>query len=559
LADAGPGSLRQALATTPTGGTVTFQPGLSGTITLTSAPLAIDHSLTIAGPGAKTLLVSGNQQFTVFLVSSGVTAALADLSIVNGYDTTGLQAGNGGGIANQGTLTVTGCILSGNTAGGYGGGIFNAGTLTVQASTLSDNTVKLGGLPSNGGGGGIYNAAAANLTVINSTLSGNQAFYQGIHYLGSVAEGGGISNAGNLTVINSTVTLNSVGAILATGGGIASRGSLTLTNTIVAGNTEGGDPTIGSGGPDISGAVTQADHNLIGIGDGSTGLVNGQNGNQVGTAAQPLDPKLGPLQDNGGPTPTQALLAGSPAIGAGDPAASPGPTDQRGFLRLSAGHIDIGAYEVPPTSLGKPIFAIGGGAGRVLVYRDADNVLLADFAPYGAAYTGPISVAVGDVNGDGVYDLVTGAATGNPDVHVYDGQAFAKGTFDPTNPNASLIAQWFAYGLNFNVGANVAVGDIEHDGFADIVTGATVGNPDVRVFRGKDIANHTFDPNGASLIAQWFPYALGFNVGANVAVGDVNGDGFADVVTGATAGNPDVRVFSGKDIAQGTFNPTGSS
>jgi hypothetical protein len=211
-------------------------------------------------------------------------------------------------------------------------------------------------------------------------------------------------------------------------------------------------------------------------------------------------------------------------------------------------------------ALGKPVhfFAVGGVPGRVLVYKP-DNTLVADFAPYGPDYTGPVSVAVGDVNGDGVYDLVTGAATGNPDVHVYDGQAFANGTFDNTNPNASLIAQWFAYGLNFNVGANVAVGDIEHDGFAAIVTGATVGNPDVRVFRGKDIANHTFDPNSASLIAQWFPYALGFNVGANVAVGDVNGDGFADVVTGATAGNPDVRVFSGKDIAQGTFNPTGSS
>jgi hypothetical protein len=577
LADAGPGSLRQALATTPTGGTVTFQPGLSGTITLTSAPLTIDHSLTIAGPGAKTLLVSGNHQFTVFRVSSGVVAALEDLSIVNGQGTTDLQVDGGGGIANQGTLTVTGCVLSGNMdANGRGtplqpalqasgGGIFNTGTLTVQASTLSGNmatsTEGEHGIPE-AFGGGIFNAAGANLTVINSTLSGNHASTDtGIHSLqSSVGDGGGIFNGGNLTVISSTLSLNSVGAFYPSGGGISNRGSLTLTNAIVAGNTVGGGFGMDTScGPDICGAVTQANHNLVGIGDGSTGLVNGQTGNQVGTGAQPLDPKLGPLQDNGGPTPTQALLAGSPAIGAGDPVASPGPTDQRGFLRLSGGHIDIGAYEVPPTSLGKPIFAIGGAPGRVLVYRAADNVLLADFAPYGAAYTGPVSVAVGDVNGDGVYDLVTGAAVGNPDVRVYNGQAFAQGTFDPTNPNGSLLAQWFAYGLNFNVGANVAVGAIEHNGFADIVTGATAGNPDVRVYRGQDIADHTFDPSGHSLLAQWFPYALGFNVGANVAVGDVNGDGFADVVTGATAGNPDVRVFSGKDIAQGTFNPAGSS
>jgi hypothetical protein len=163
------------------------------------------------------------------------------------------------------------------------------------------------------------------------------------------------------------------------------------------------------------------------------------------------------------------------------------------------------------------------------------------------------------VNGDGAVDLVTGAAAGNPDVRVYDGVALANGTFDPNNPNASLLAQWFPYALEFNVGANVAVGDIEHNGFADIVTGANAGNPDVRVYRGKDIASGTFDPAGASLIAQWFPYALQFNVGANVAVGDITGDGFADVVTGANAGNPDVRVYNGKDIAQGTFNPVGSS
>jgi hypothetical protein len=203
-------------------------------------------------------------------------------------------------------------------------------------------------------------------------------------------------------------------------------------------------------------------------------------------------------------------------------------------------------------------FAVGGSPGRVLVYKP-DNTLVADFAPYGSSYTGPIAVAVGDINGDGYYDLVTGATVGNPDVRVYDGKAFATATFDPADPDASLIAQWFPYGLNFNVGANVAVGDVEDNGYADIVTGATAGNPDVRVYRGKDIATGTFNPNGASLIAQWFPYALQFDVGVNVAVGDVTGDHFADVVTGATAGNPDVRVYNGKDIALGTFNPVGSS
>jgi uncharacterized protein YkwD len=208
---------------------------------------------------------------------------------------------------------------------------------------------------------------------------------------------------------------------------------------------------------------------------------------------------------------------------------------------------------------GTRLFAIGGSPGRVQVRRDSDGSLVTDFAPYGSSYTGPVSVAVGDVTGDGYLDLVTGAAAGNPDVRIYDGRAIANGTFNPNRPDASLLAQWFPYALQFNVGANVAVGDIEHNGHADIVTGPTAGNPDVRVYRGADIALGHFDPAGASLLAHWFPYALQFNVGANVAVGEVTRDGYADVVTGASSGNPDVRVYRGKDIAKGTFNPNGSS
>ncbi len=204
-------------------------------------------------------------------------------------------------------------------------------------------------------------------------------------------------------------------------------------------------------------------------------------------------------------------------------------------------------------------FAVAGAPGLVQIRRDNDGSLITEFAPYGSGYTGPIRVAVGDVSGDGIPDLVTGAGVGNPDVRVFNGAALENGTFNPANPGASLLAQWFAYGLNFNVGVNVAVGDVEKDGFADVVTGATVGNPDVRVYSGKDIANHTFNPNGSSVVAQWFAYGVNFNVGVNVAVGDVNADGYADVVTGASAGNPHVKVYSGKDIALHTFDPNGGS
>jgi serralysin len=204
-------------------------------------------------------------------------------------------------------------------------------------------------------------------------------------------------------------------------------------------------------------------------------------------------------------------------------------------------------------------FAVGGAPGRVQILRTSDNSVAADFAPYGPAYTDGVNVALGDVNGDGVADIITGAADGNPHVKVYDGKALATGTFNSTNPDASLLVSFFAYGIGFNVGVNVAAGEVLKDGYADIVTGADAGNPDVRVFSGKDIANHAFDPTGNSLLAQWFPYALQFNVGANVAVGDINNDGYADIVTGATTGNPDVRVYNGKDIADRIFDPAGAS
>jgi hypothetical protein len=203
-----------------------------------------------------------------------------------------------------------------------------------------------------------------------------------------------------------------------------------------------------------------------------------------------------------------------------------------------------------------PFFAVGGSPGRVQLHRVSDGSLLTDFTPYPAPYTGSVTVAVGDLNGDGYPDLIVGAASGNPHVKIYDGQAIATGTFDPANPDASLVTQFFAYGTNYDIGINVAVGEVKGDDYLDLITGATAGNPHVKVFDGRDIATGTFDPAhpDASLITSFFAYGLNDNLGANVAAGDVIGDGFADVVTGATAGNPHVKVFSGRDIATGTLS-----
>src|SRR5262249_48980985 len=133
----------------------------------------------------------------------------------------------------------------------------------------------------------------------------------------------------------STITHNAA----VVGGGVAfeafdSSSRDLFRNTIVAGNQA-------ASGPDVNGNVTSLGYNLIGQTDGSTGWLGTDH---TGTGANPLDPQLGPLQDNGGRTPTHALLLGSPAIGMGDPAVQT-TTDQRGSVRVYGHSTDIGAFE----------------------------------------------------------------------------------------------------------------------------------------------------------------------------------------------------------------------
>jgi hypothetical protein len=238
---------------------------------------------------------------------------------------------NGGGIFNEGgTVTVTGCTLSGNAVGEIGGGITNEGngTLAVIDSTVTGNFADRGG--------GIGNDSGT-MTVIDSTLTGNTAGDFG---------GGGILNLGTLTVTNSTIVDNSAPfpGVFNTGGGIENSGTLTVGNTIIAGNTAF------SSGPDVAGAVSSQGYNLVGDASGSSGF--GAAGDQVGTDPSPVNPLLGPLQDNGGPTQTRAPLPGSPAIDAGsnalavDASGNPLTTDQRGFPRIVNVTVDIGAVEV---------------------------------------------------------------------------------------------------------------------------------------------------------------------------------------------------------------------
>ena len=250
--------------------------------------------------------------------------------------------GHGGGLfLGSGAATLTNSTVIGNTAGpgqngtpGYGGGISNGSALTILNSTISGNI--------GNAGGAILNRLALSMT--NSTVSDNLLSHGG--------SGGAVYNSdspSSFTVTNCTLTANSGPALIAGGS------SSVVRNTILAGS-------VGGTGSDASGAFTSQGHNLVGNADGSTGF--GAAGDQLGSAAAPLNPRLGPLADNGGPTPTHALLAGSPALDAGnnslavDRNGNPLTTDQRGtgFPRFADAAdadttqtVDIGSFEAHPS------------------------------------------------------------------------------------------------------------------------------------------------------------------------------------------------------------------
>lgn len=360
-------SLREALAYAASLSgpqTVSFDPALTSggpaVITLGGSELPVSSDVSITGPGAGLLTVSGNNTSRVLHITSGKTATITGLTIANGQVSGAtFPAGNGGGILNEGALTIDRCTLTNNVCGtdlqrddggamchvgstlrvvrctfssnqtkggGYGAAIATfSGTTKISASTFSANKASDG----NGNGGGIANFGSAT-TVTNSTFAGNTAL-----------NGGAIIQYGNtLTLTQCTIVGNSAGY---SGGGVERVGrdgdDTALGGCLIAQNTAPNGPDANSYLDANDGTFTSQGHNFIGNGDGALGFtagIPGANGDIVGTAAKPIDPRVGPLQDNGGPTLTVALLPGSAAINTGATFAGVG-TDQRGFPRIPYG------------------------------------------------------------------------------------------------------------------------------------------------------------------------------------------------------------------------------
>lgn len=298
-------------------------------------------------------VIDGQTTHTGILVYDSLYEVVIDhFKIQNGFNDF-----TGGGIYNNSVLTLNNSIVTNNTSNNIGGGIFNLGTLTINNSTIGNNIAAALGGTGGGGGGGIENMGGT-LTLNNSTVYGNT--------LKGDFTGSGISSSGTVELNNSTISGNLGGD----GSGISLFGStvsinnstisknqyyglisqasqVLLQNTIIAGNGAGGDCYKD---PIYNGTITSRGYNLIG--NGTNCAITPIIGDLIGTKTNPIDPVLGPLQDNGGPTFTHALMGNSPAINAGNPA-EPGSIgiaclvdDQRGVTRPEGDLCDIGAYEV---------------------------------------------------------------------------------------------------------------------------------------------------------------------------------------------------------------------
>lgn len=411
------------------------------TIVLSAGVLTPAEDLSIAGPGAGLLTVSGNS-ITRVLEFSSVNLTIDGLTLSAGNGIGSLSSGNGGAIYQDGgTLNLSHSVLSGNACGATGTGgalVSSVGNLSLVRTSVTANVCN--------NAGAIY-VQDGSATLLDSTLSGNsgdagEALRLSANGVDSALDLTNVTISGNSTVngnsaIRSESTSGRTATIVLTNStisgnttsGLAGNGAIwqnplggihitRLHNSIVAGNTVAGVPR------DVEGSLDPASSfNVIGSGGG---LSNGLNGNQVGVTA----PLLAPLGNYGGPTATQALLPGSPAINAGSNALAP-PFDQRGIARPQLTTVDVGAFE----SRGFVLSLISGTPQS---------------APPNQAFAAPLVVGVAANAGtepvDGGQVLFTAPASGasatlvtNPAI-VASGQASVVATANGTPGTYSVTA-----------------------------------------------------------------------------------------------------------------------
>ncbi len=580
-----------------------------------------------AEAGLNTIALRTGETYTLDISGSGEdAAATGDLDIT---DAAGLVIrGNGaiieivGGVDRvfdvqaSGALTlldvtIKGGSVTGSTPGGDGGGVRNnGGTLTIERSLLTANTATKGGAL----------ASSGTTTIINTTISDNTA-----------TNGGGIDHTSGTLLVSSVTVANN--AATSSGGGIRSSANAQLENTIVA------DNTADTSDADTSGTFTSNGHNLIGTVGTATGLTNGTNGDQVGSSGTPVAALLGELKDNGGFTFTHRLLPGSPAIDAGDNALAP-DVDQRSAarpidsLRTRTPTVDIGAHERNLVDIeglkfldanrngvrdegepGLPGWTIyldlnengqldpnepravtvqddsatsgidEAGSYRFAELQPREYIVREQLQP-GWELTTPLQVegavialstldgttgfrldgidagdrsghsvsSAGDVNGDGFDDLIIGTR------YVGSHVVFGKSSGFASAIDLSTLDGTTGFrldGMNSRVSVSSA-GDVNGDGFDDLIIGA----PNANSLKGESYV--VFGKSGgfgSAVDLTTLDGTTGFRLdgindndraGHSVSsAGDVNGDGFDDLIIGAFFAN------SGKGESYVVFGKSG--
>ena len=387
-----------------------------------------DEDLVIDGAGVGVTIIQScevDQKTAPCPAGQGVTervfnnladahTTIRDVTIRNGRD----AFGNGGGVWNRsGVLTIQNCELTDNfePSGDAGGAIYSSAgsgksaTLNVIDSTLSRNGAGRGAAieiefidanlgsqlvmtgstvsdnVSSGSAGGISNFGGVAV-ITNSTISGNSSKGGG----GVISLSRSATTRASLAIRSSTITNNTVVPSSGQGGGVfVPSGDLTLRNSIVAGNFDVHTTNVPSQMPDCSfpnnGTVTFVSEGYNLVGNNAGCAITGVTGDQIGTAVAPIDPSLGPLADNGGPTLTHLPALGSPAIDSANPAV-PGSggfacptTDQRGESRPHGAACDIGAVEAAtegtPLTLLRITPTHGGTAGSVVTSVNGGGIL----------------------------------------------------------------------------------------------------------------------------------------------------------------------------------------
>lgn len=437
-------SLREAIAAAGPTDTITFHSSLSGGTIYLSSTLMLSQNITIDGSAlASKITISGDSDMDtdgdvrVFYVNSGVTATLNSLIVTKGLASGGSPAGDGGGLYNNGTLTITNSIFTSNTATA-GGAITSNNTLTITNSTFSNNSAT---------DAGAIMSAAATLTISGSTFSGNTANP-------STGSGGALYNFATATISNSTFSGNSAGI----GGAIITNEALTIKNSTISGNSA---LLAGGGGLDIENQTTNLSNTIIANSTGSDCYQDpvfaniGTNTNNLiedGSCPSTMtgDPGLGALASNGGPTQTLALLAYSVAIDAGNNATcttSPiSNLDQRGVTRPNGTVCDMGAYEyedtTSPSVTGFTVNSLTSNLNIPISSLTAsDDATVAAYlitetatppAPNDSGWTGSAPTAY-TVGGEGTYSLYPWAKDAAGNVSAVYGSP-ASVTVDTTAP-----------------------------------------------------------------------------------------------------------------------------